>query len=318
LKEGQRAVLIPGESVMAETAKKWDVFISHAVEDQENFVRKLAATLTSLGVSVWYAETALRVGQSLSRSIDKGIAQSRFGIVVISQHFMKKHWPEYELRGLVCRESTEDSMILPVWHGVSKQQVADFSPSLADKFALDTAREEATDIALKLLRETRPDIYNKHPRAYLEKLASGEAMRELQEQIECARAQLEETQQELEEYKAQFTCPYCGAALSSRGDAPIDAEQKHWDVVEAFACGYSVFAGEVQSPCPSDPKFPRFEDFELRYTELTNDPTWKWSCVATGKTPMAKLLHLMQGLGRTQEEAANHVRESYQQYARRM
>jgi hypothetical protein len=89
---------------MPETAKKWDVFISHAVEGQENFVRKLAATLTSLGVSVWYAETALRVGQSLSLSIDKGIAQSRFGIVVISQHFMKKHWPEYELRGLVAGE----------------------------------------------------------------------------------------------------------------------------------------------------------------------------------------------------------------------
>ena len=150
---------------MEPSGKKWDVFISHAVEDQESFVRQLAGTLTSLDLSVWYAETALRVGQSLSRSIDMGIAQSRYGIVVISQHFMKKHWPEYELRGLVCRESTEDSVILPVWHGVTKREVAEFSPSLADKFALDTAREEATDIALKLLREIRPDIYNKHPRA---------------------------------------------------------------------------------------------------------------------------------------------------------
>jgi hypothetical protein len=302
---------------MEKSEKKWDAFISHAVEDQESFVRKLADTLNRLGLSVWYAETALRVGQSLSRSIDMGIAQSRYGIVVISKHFMAKHWPEYELRGLVCRESMEDSVILPVWHGITKQQVAEFSPSLADKFALDTAREEATDIALKLLREIRPDIYNKHERAQLEKLASGEAMRELQEQIEQARMALEEAQHELGEYKSQFTCPYCGAALASRNEAPLDAEQDHWDMVETFACGYSSFGGEIQTPCPADPKFPRFEDFDLRFTELARDPVWKWSCVAIGKTRMAKQLQLTHGLGRTQEEAASRVRESYSHYAHR-
>jgi hypothetical protein len=302
---------------MQKPDKKWDVFISHAVEDQESFVRKLAATLTRLGLSVWYAETALRVGQSLSRSIDMGIAQSLYGIVVISKHFMAKHWPEYELRGLVCRESTEDSVILPVWHGVTKQQVAEFSPSLADKFALDTAREEATDIALKLLREIRPDLYRQHPRAQLEKIASGDAMRDLQEQIEQARTALEEVQHELGQYKAEFTCPYCGAALASKNEVPLDAEQDHWDMVETFACGYSSLGGEIQTPCPADPNFPRFEDFELRFTELAGDPVWKWSCVAIGKTRMAKNLQLTHGLGRTQDEAVRHVKESYGHYARR-
>lgn len=147
-------------------------------------------------------------------------------------------------------------------------------------------------------------------------LASIRAMRELQEQMEQARAQLEETQHELAECKAEFSCPYCAAALTSRGQAPLDSEQDHWDVIQTFACGYSDFAGEIQSPCPADPRFPRFEDFDLRFTELTTDPIWKWSCVAIGKTLMAKRLSLAGGLGRTQDEAAAHVRESYGRFAK--
>ena len=59
--------------------KPWDVFVSHASEDKDAFVRPLAAALQSLGVSIWYDEFSLRVGDSLSRSIDKGIAGSRLG-----------------------------------------------------------------------------------------------------------------------------------------------------------------------------------------------------------------------------------------------
>jgi hypothetical protein len=55
---------------MDRQAKKWDAFISHAIEDQATFVRDLAIMLTRLGLSVWYSETALQVGDSLSASID--------------------------------------------------------------------------------------------------------------------------------------------------------------------------------------------------------------------------------------------------------
>ena len=70
-----RNKMIP--SSMDRRQKKWDGFISHAVEDQESFVRNLAATLTRLGLSIWYAETALPVGDSLTASINKGLAESR-------------------------------------------------------------------------------------------------------------------------------------------------------------------------------------------------------------------------------------------------
>src|SRR3990172_5888270 len=124
-------------SQVTDEKNPWDVFISHASEDKDTFVRPLAVSLRILGVSVWYDEFSLRIGDGLSRSIDKGLADSRFGVVVISPHFIKKPWPEYELRGLVSREIDEDRVILPIWHGVTRKQVVAFSPPLADNVALN-------------------------------------------------------------------------------------------------------------------------------------------------------------------------------------
>jgi hypothetical protein len=49
------------------------LFISHASEDKEDFVRPLAETLQQLGVKVWYDEFTLKVGDSLRRKIDSGL-----------------------------------------------------------------------------------------------------------------------------------------------------------------------------------------------------------------------------------------------------
>lgn len=290
--------------------KTWDVFISHASEDKDSFVRPLAAALANLGVSVWYDEFSLRIGDSLSRSIDKGLAGSRFGIVVVSQAFLRKPWTEYELRGLVAREIGEDRVILPVWHGVSRQTVLEFSPPLADKIALDTLDLGAQDVAIRLLREVRPDLYALHPRAELERRASGTALSELQSEIERTREELAAVRGELAEYR----CPTCGASLESRLDAPADPEEKHWDVRETFACGYQHFGGFLERPCPRDPRFPRFEDYELRCQENPTEPHWKWQCYAIGKTDMARRLTLLPGYGRTQEEAEKSVRDAYDRY----
>ena len=77
-----------------------DVFVSHASEDKEAFVAPLAKILSQLGLKVWYDEFSLKLGDSLSRSIDKGLSESTFGIVVLSKPFINKSWTEYELRGL--------------------------------------------------------------------------------------------------------------------------------------------------------------------------------------------------------------------------
>src|SRR5277367_4797776 len=83
---------------------EWDAFISHASEDKDRFVRPLAHALTSLGARIWYDESTLKLGDSLSQSIDNGLARSRFGIVVLSRAFMSKPWPRHELQGLVTRQ----------------------------------------------------------------------------------------------------------------------------------------------------------------------------------------------------------------------
>lgn len=120
-------------------ATAYDAFISHATEDKEELVRPLADILRELGHAIWYDEFQLKVGDSLRRSIDKGLASSRFGIVVLSPSFFAKQWPQYELDGLVAKEMVGGKVILPLWHKVSKNEVIGYSPTLADKVALNTA-----------------------------------------------------------------------------------------------------------------------------------------------------------------------------------
>jgi len=117
-------------------APQWDVFISHASEDKESFVRPLAERLISRGLHVWFDEFTLRVGDSLRRSIDSGLGRSRFGIVVISPGFLAKEWPQRELDGLTSREADGNKVILPVWHGIGFEEVRRFSPILADRLAV--------------------------------------------------------------------------------------------------------------------------------------------------------------------------------------
>jgi hypothetical protein len=92
---------------------EWDIFISHASEDKDAFVRPLAVGLRKSGLQVWYDEFTLTVGDSLRRSIDHGLAHSRFGIFVISESFLRKQWPQKELDGLVAREVDGVKVILP-------------------------------------------------------------------------------------------------------------------------------------------------------------------------------------------------------------
>jgi hypothetical protein len=137
----------------------YDAFISHASEDKDSFVKPLAILLRDLGVNVWYDEFSLRLGDSLSRSIDNGLCGSKFGIVVISKSFISKGWPDYELKGLIAKEIGKPKIILPIWHGVTRDEVLDFSPSLADKFAVDTSKNKLSDIAVQLIEVIRPDLF---------------------------------------------------------------------------------------------------------------------------------------------------------------
>ena len=126
------------------------MFISHATEDKDEIVRPLANALAAKGLRVWYDEFELRIGDSLRRKIDGGVAGSRFGIVVLSHSFFSRNWPQYELDGLVTREITGEQVILPLWHRITKSEVISYSPSLANKVARSTSDFTIEEIAAEI------------------------------------------------------------------------------------------------------------------------------------------------------------------------
>jgi len=91
---------------------------------------------------------------------------------VLSKAYIAKPWPEYELKGLTSKAIGKDKVILPIWHGISRDEVLNFSPPLADTFALDTSRISLHEIALKIIEIVRPNIFN-----YLMRLQAWEKLK---------------------------------------------------------------------------------------------------------------------------------------------
>jgi TIR domain len=117
---------------------EYDVFISHASEDKETVAKPLAAALEVVGAKVWLDVLTIGWGDSLSEAIDRGLARSRYGIVVLSPAFFKKDWTRQELGGLVQRQVGERrTVILPLYHDLTHSEVLAHSPTLADAVGLE-------------------------------------------------------------------------------------------------------------------------------------------------------------------------------------
>lgn len=138
------------DNVTLQSNVDYDLFISHASEDKDEFVRPLAEALENMGIKVWYDEFTLKVGDSLRKSIDHGLIKSKFGTVILSADFCSKNWTQYELDSMVAREMEGHKMILPIWHKITKDEVMNFSPALADKVALNTSIQSIQEIAEEL------------------------------------------------------------------------------------------------------------------------------------------------------------------------
>ena len=135
----------------------WDVFISYAAEDRVTVARPLAELLSSYGLAVWFDELELAPGMSLTEEIDRGLALSRFGAVVLSKAFFRKNWPLRELRGLTIREVVYgERTLLPIWHDVTVEDIARISPPLADLVALPTSLG-LPFVSKRLLSVIRPE-----------------------------------------------------------------------------------------------------------------------------------------------------------------
>lgn len=159
--ERQKALSIlnlnPTESAQVKAEQKtYDAFVSHASEDKVSFVRPFVDFLRAKNVEVWYDEFELQVGDSLRRSIEAGLKNSKYGIVVLSEAFFSKEWPQRELDGLFAREVNGEKVILPIWHKISKNEVMNYSPIIADLLAINTTaftiEEIAEQIAIRVRR----------------------------------------------------------------------------------------------------------------------------------------------------------------------
>ncbi|MGO5062697.1 TIR domain-containing protein [Bifidobacterium pseudolongum] len=136
---------------------EYDVFISHAWEDKKGFVDELADELRKAGFKVWYDTDRIKWGDSMRQKIDEGLSHSKFGIVVLSPNYIApgKYWTKAELDALFSLESVNGKTLLPIWHNLTKQDVMNFSPIIANRKALTTAIMTAKDIAgeLALLKQ---------------------------------------------------------------------------------------------------------------------------------------------------------------------
>jgi hypothetical protein len=126
-----------------------DVFLCHAWDDRREAAKELNDLLESRGVSVWFSEKDVILGTSLLREIDKGLAKSRIGIVLVTPALLDRLRGEgiadKELSALLARD-----LLVPIIHGTTYEALREVSPLLGSRSGLSTAEEPMKDVAAKL------------------------------------------------------------------------------------------------------------------------------------------------------------------------
>lgn len=155
IKEFQQQLSMPVVTVATPSMvadEEYDVFVSHAYEDKESFVDEFVEALRDQGLKVWYDTDKLKWGDSMREKIDRGLAKSRYGVVVLSPNYIAEHkyWTKAELNGLFQVETVNGKTILPIWHNLTKKQVVEYSPIIADRKAMTTDSMTPEEIAAKL------------------------------------------------------------------------------------------------------------------------------------------------------------------------
>jgi hypothetical protein len=149
---------LPTLMILHMKKKEFDVFISYASEARAGFVEPLAIALRRRGLKVWFDIFELRVGDSLRVSIERGLAKSKFGIVVFSPTFFKKNWPKAELNGLFAKEMAgKKNRILPILHEVKIRELLSRYPIQADKYAL-LSTVPTDELCEALIRVIKPEL----------------------------------------------------------------------------------------------------------------------------------------------------------------
>lgn len=126
-----------------------DVFLCHAWDDRKGAAKELHDVLESKGVTVWFSEKDVLLGLSLLREIDKGLAKSRVGIVLVTPSFLERVKGEgiadKELSALLARD-----LLIPIVHNTTFEDLREVSPLLGSRSGLSTIEESMEDVAAKI------------------------------------------------------------------------------------------------------------------------------------------------------------------------
>lgn len=132
-----------------------DVFLCHAWDDRNTVAKELHDALESVGVSVWFSEKDVDLGSSLLREIDKGLAKSKVGIVLVTPALLSRLRNEgiadKELSALLARE-----LLVPIIHKTSYDALREVSPLLASRTGLNIDEDSMGIVASKLFELVTP------------------------------------------------------------------------------------------------------------------------------------------------------------------
>ena len=144
--------LTPVRKVVEKRAEKpeiRDIFLCHAWDDRKESALELYDLLESNGVNVWFSEKDIPLGTSFLREIDKGLAKSKIGIVLVTPSFLKRVQnegvAEKELSALLATDQ-----LVPIVHNTTYDELRDVSPLLGSRNGLDTQEDTMENIAKKL------------------------------------------------------------------------------------------------------------------------------------------------------------------------
>ena len=127
-----------------------DVFLCHAWDDREGVAKDLHDLLQAGGVTVWFSEKDIRLGTPLLRAIDKGLAKSRAGIVLVTPALLTRLQNEQGIAEKELSELLARDQLIPVVHGTTFEALREISPLLASRSGLNTAGQSLADVAAKI------------------------------------------------------------------------------------------------------------------------------------------------------------------------
>ena len=138
-----------GRNSLTDNIKYYDVFISYANKDKEDFVEELHKSLKMLDIKIFYDKETIKWGDNWKNKILTGTDMAEFAIIVISENFFGREWTEKELNEFLSRQNKDgQKLILPILHNITVEQLYNKYPTVADIQAIDSAKFTCDQIAL--------------------------------------------------------------------------------------------------------------------------------------------------------------------------